>query len=644
MMVNQCFLLLLIIIQHGISATVAHDLDNVVFLPLPAGETTHDPAGPTEAQHTDHEPENNTIPELPSATSPDKPSVYFLPFVKHKSNPKLKNASSSGRGMLKLKSRSDKKSESASSSSKSSSKSKSKSKGKGRSKKGSKKGKGKGKGKGRYPVTISSESPAPSLTPSPTMFDAGNSPTTTPAPSDERTITPNVTTSPSGPTTSIPSGPPSGLTIAPVPTPPLGVPSCYSNTTLLFNAMLSVSSNVDIVYILCPNTVFNIGVDDANGVCCVDGMARLNAKSRSHIKCGESGSSKNNCTLLGGQVQLLSQPQTFGEETTTGVVIQGLTFESAADMGAVLGSIGDVTFIDCIFKNHVNRAPVFVSYRGPSGTRRELPVDEHSNNNNNNSPPRDTIRALQLSSQSPVQAVTFTDCVFQGNQQGNESLPLTQYGVVSATTEFNPLAFNNCVFTNNTFTSSGYGGYAISTGGSSLTIRDTCIYQNEFAGSGAVQQYGGLTLTVNNYAIDNGSNLTCTFMAKSDLWRPAGSPGNITCVESDSTICASNVLDSPSPVFLSVAPSTQAPTTPAVSASSPSISPTNTKATDAPLVIAPIEGALTASAESQQGFTTEIRTKSAGVSLLTYDAGSCQSSRLFLIASTLLLYSTSLLL
>jgi hypothetical protein len=671
MMVDQCFFLLLLLIQQGLTSMLAHDLDNIFILPLPdAGETIHDPAEHSTDQHAPLAVNDTIPPELPSSKNPHKP-VYFLPLVKHKSNPKLKNASRSGhQGMSKLKSRSDKKSESSASRpsrSSRSSKSKSKSKGKGGSKMRSKKGKG--KGKGRYPGALFSESPAPSLTPSPTMLDAENNATTTsPAPSDEQTISPNMTTSPGGPTTFIPSGPPNGLTFAPVPTPPLGVPECYSNTTLLFQAMLSVSSSVDIVYILCPNTVFNIGVDDANGVCCVNGMARLNAKSRSHIKCGESGSSQNNCTLLGGQVQLLSQPQTFGEETTTGVVIQGITFEAAIDMGAVLGSIGDVTFVDCIFKNHVNRAPVFVSYRGPTTgrTQRELLDDnEHSNNSLGN------IRDLQVSQQPLVQAVTFTDCVFQGNQQGNdESLPLTQYGVVTATTEFNPLAFGNCVFTNNTYSSSGgTGGYAIATGGSSLSIRDTCIYQNNFAGSvGAIQQYGGMTLTVNNYASDNGNNLTCTFMAKSDLrGRPADSAGNITCVESDATICANNVSDTPSsPVFLSVAPSTQAPTTtpstqtptttPAISATSRSstvvsLSTTKTKkATEAPLVTSPVEGeGLSASAEEEsqeeEGFTTEIRTKSAGFSLLTNcGAGSwwCHSSRWLIVY--ILLYSASSLL
>jgi hypothetical protein len=628
MMVNQCFRLI-VLIGYGLAITSAYELDNVVFLPVVLAETTIDAPEAEQAEPM----YGSTIPEL--STSSDESTIYFLPLEKNKSkfNYKLWKEGS-GKGMSKLKSSRDKPNYASSSpsSSKSESDINTGSKGKGASKKGSSK---KGKGKGRYPVF--SESPAPSTnTPSPTMADAANN-ATTPAPSEVQTTPPMVTTSPNGVLTRSPTPPPTGLTVPPTSTgltvaptstgltvapafpssaPVVLEPSCYSNTTLLFDDMIRASSDIDNVYILCPNTVFNIGVDDENGVCCVDGMARLNARSRSHIKCGESGSSLNNCTLLGGQIQLLSRPQTFREDTTTDVVIQGITFEAATDMGAVLGSIGDLTFLDCIFKNHVNRAPVFVSYRGPFRRQRQLIV-EHSRNS----------RALQVS--QLVQAVTFTGCVFQGNQQGNETLALAQFGVVTAITEFNPLTFNKCVFTSNTFASASFGGYAIATGGSSLTMRDTCFYQNSFAGNGSIHQYGGLTLAVNNYALDNGSNLTCGFIAQSDLLRPE-SPSNITCIEADASTCATPIVSgTPSPALSVVAPSTQAPSP----AATLSRSPTNTTATDDPLVIAPVQS-------SETGFTTERTTKSTGYSVLAL--GSCQSSRGILMAS--ILYLTSLLL
>lgn len=141
------------------------------------------------------------------------------------------------------------------------------------------------------------------------------------------------------------------FTPAPTITPVIIVPDCFSNTTTLFHFMKQEANPVaSYVYTLCPNTVFDIGFLDEMGECCVRGMNALFAKSKSHIKCGESGSSNNNCTLLGGQVQVASGPTFFDEDAATEVVFQGITFEAAVDTGVLLAHRGDVTFIDCIFK------------------------------------------------------------------------------------------------------------------------------------------------------------------------------------------------------------------------------------------------------------------------------------------------------
>jgi hypothetical protein len=140
-------------------------------------------------------------------------------------------------------------------------------------------------------------------------------------------------------------------TPAPTITPVIIVPDCFSNTTILFYFMKQEANPVaSYIYTLCPNTVFDIGFLDEMGECCVRGMYALFTKSKSHIKCGESGSSDNNCTLLGGQVQVASGPTFFDEDVATEVVFQGITFEAAVDTGVLLSHRGDVTFIDCIFK------------------------------------------------------------------------------------------------------------------------------------------------------------------------------------------------------------------------------------------------------------------------------------------------------
>ena len=141
----------------------------------------------------------------------------------------------------------------------------------------------------------------------------------------------------------------------PLPTGALDVviPDCFSNTTELFDSMYATTTEQEeeavgggrsYVYTLCPHTVYNIGFLDANGVCCEDGMDAIVVKSRTRIRCGESGSLDNNCTLLGGQIQLVSGPSFFGEDEAVEAVFEGITFEAAEDTGLLLAQRGDVTF------------------------------------------------------------------------------------------------------------------------------------------------------------------------------------------------------------------------------------------------------------------------------------------------------------
>ena len=313
--------------------------------------------------------------------------------------------------------------------------------------------------------------------------------------------------------------------------------------------MEQANPEVDNVYTLCSNTVFDIGVDDEEGNCCVDGMSRLYARNRTHIKCGGSGSSNNNCTIMGGQIQLLSRPQTFGETASTAVIFQGITFEAAEDTGVLLGNGGDITFVDCIFKNHVNRAAVLALYRGPRGgrsrdlSRTSATREKTSASIVNLDDARGNSRALQ--GLEVAQVIVFRDCLFTGNQQGVSGLPLTQRGVVSSITEFNPIIFQNCIFTNNTF--DAVDGYAIATGGSSLSISDSCVYENSFAGFGAIQSYGGgTTQSLNNYASDNGNDtLVCSFIATSGAADPE-SQDELTCINADTDTCAASIASTPS--------------------------------------------------------------------------------------------------
>jgi hypothetical protein len=129
---------------------------------------------------------------------------------------------------------------------------------------------------------------------------------------------------------------------------------CFSNTTDIFDHLVDAAPFSTNTYVLCPDTVYNIGFTDSQGSCCEDGDLPLMAKTNTKFQCGQDGSSKNNCTLVGGTMQLLITPLTFGETEATNVIIQGITFTKAGLTTTAPALAGDYTFVDCIFEVRMN--------------------------------------------------------------------------------------------------------------------------------------------------------------------------------------------------------------------------------------------------------------------------------------------------
>ena len=119
---------------------------------------------------------------------------------------------------------------------------------------------------------------------------------------------------------------------------------CYSDLTDIAKLEIQLlDDSVLRTYILCPNTTFQVGA--FNGAGQLIGQAPIMARSNVVYKCGAEGLSTNNCILQGGSVQLT----TIGFSISN-VLIQGLTFEGAAERGITLGESGDITFLDCIIQ------------------------------------------------------------------------------------------------------------------------------------------------------------------------------------------------------------------------------------------------------------------------------------------------------
>ena len=132
--------------------------------------------------------------------------------------------------------------------------------------------------------------------------------------------------------------------------PPFEFPECFNSTALIFQAMLRASSFVAQTYIMCPNTRTRIGFFRQDGTCCDNGDSALTLRSRSIVKCGESGESSNNCTLVGGNAHIFYVGSLFGDILAQDVRIEGFTFEATDFISTAMANRGDVTYYDCIWK------------------------------------------------------------------------------------------------------------------------------------------------------------------------------------------------------------------------------------------------------------------------------------------------------
>jgi hypothetical protein len=133
---------------------------------------------------------------------------------------------------------------------------------------------------------------------------------------------------------------------------PFDVPElqeCYTNLTTLALILRAKDPFIREVYKLCPNTVFEMGYNDASGLCCVNGFSPIYPRRFTTVQCGDDGSSTNNCTLRGGSSQVLFGPY-VSTELKIDVFLRGLTFVEAIVSSLFVLGTGEITFDDCIIK------------------------------------------------------------------------------------------------------------------------------------------------------------------------------------------------------------------------------------------------------------------------------------------------------
>ena len=104
-------------------------------------------------------------------------------------------------------------------------------------------------------------------------------------------------------------------------------------------------------YILCPNTVINVGrLDFSNKLIRGSGQDFLPARPNLIVKCGDSGSRANNCVVLGGDVQIDATSFLGLVLQPTNVRFEGITFGASQRYTLWATQPGDITFVDCVFR------------------------------------------------------------------------------------------------------------------------------------------------------------------------------------------------------------------------------------------------------------------------------------------------------
>jgi len=132
-------------------------------------------------------------------------------------------------------------------------------------------------------------------------------------------------------------------------------------------------------YTMCPNTLSIIGeLDYSNKLISGTGSPAIPLRSNLHLKCGESGDRENNCVIRGGDVQI-DGTNYFGlgkDESIENVIIEGFIFEQATRYSVWATRRGDITFIDCEWKDITEAyAPLYFDYFDASNRDSYLDVD-----------------------------------------------------------------------------------------------------------------------------------------------------------------------------------------------------------------------------------------------------------------------------
>jgi hypothetical protein len=129
--------------------------------------------------------------------------------------------------------------------------------------------------------------------------------------------------------------------------PTFDPPDCYTDLNIVHQRERNTRDVSTVrTYVLCPDTEYVLGRTNAQGEI-IGGFNAFAPRPNVHYKCGDDGSSANNCIIRDGDLAIAS---IAGDPVHSNVVFEGLTIEENYFAGAFFNRPGDITFVDCIFR------------------------------------------------------------------------------------------------------------------------------------------------------------------------------------------------------------------------------------------------------------------------------------------------------
>jgi hypothetical protein len=125
---------------------------------------------------------------------------------------------------------------------------------------------------------------------------------------------------------------------------------CITNLTWIFIDVFLKGQFEPRKYHLCPNTTYEIGLDEMSHCCLENKFPPFVLRSYTEFICGDDGKSSNNCIIHGGDFQIMSNQHEFTGEPSKEIKFRGVTFANALLMQILIANEGDFYFDDCIFK------------------------------------------------------------------------------------------------------------------------------------------------------------------------------------------------------------------------------------------------------------------------------------------------------